>query len=58
MSSVGNWNLENLFQPGSTFGPEDHAAYQAKLETLAAVTRSASMSRRWRKSATPTRSPI
>lgn len=35
MTVVGTWNLENLFQPGSDFGPRDKAVYQRKLGRLA-----------------------
>ncbi|MBO1335376.1 endonuclease/exonuclease/phosphatase family protein [Streptomyces sp. VRA16 Mangrove soil] len=34
---VGTWNLENLYRPGSPFGPRDKAAYEAKLAALAAT---------------------
>ena len=34
---VGTWNLENLFRPGSEFGPRDEATYERKLAGLAAV---------------------
>jgi hypothetical protein len=34
---VGTWNLENLFRPGTDFGPTDQAAYEAKLTALADV---------------------
>ncbi|MFI5791785.1 endonuclease/exonuclease/phosphatase family protein [Streptomyces sp. NPDC051677] len=34
---LGTWNLENLYRPGSGFGPKDKAAYEAKLAALAAV---------------------
>ncbi|MEG8280837.1 endonuclease/exonuclease/phosphatase family protein [Streptomyces sp. AHA2] len=34
---VGTWNLENLYRPGGPYGPEDEAAYEAKLAALAAV---------------------
>ncbi|MGW3990266.1 endonuclease/exonuclease/phosphatase family protein [Streptomyces sp. NPDC004830] len=34
---LGTWNLENLYRPGGPYGPEDEAAYQAKLAALAAV---------------------
>ncbi|MFI8188059.1 endonuclease/exonuclease/phosphatase family protein [Streptomyces sp. NPDC085946] len=34
---LGTWNLENLYRPGGPFGPEDEAAYEAKLAALAAV---------------------
>jgi hypothetical protein len=26
---IGTWNLENLFRPGSEFGPKDEAAHEA-----------------------------
>jgi hypothetical protein len=35
--SVGAWNLENLFRPGSRFGPKTQQAYDDKLEALKAV---------------------
>ncbi|WP_369196315.1 endonuclease/exonuclease/phosphatase family protein [Streptomyces djakartensis] len=34
---LGTWNLENLYRPGGPYGPEDEAAYEAKLAALAAV---------------------
>jgi endonuclease/exonuclease/phosphatase family metal-dependent hydrolase len=34
---VMTWNLENLFRPGAPSGPRSEAAYQAKLQGLAAV---------------------
>ena len=34
---VGTWNLENLYRPGGAFGPKTQAAYEAKLDTLAAT---------------------
>ena len=34
---IGTWNLENLYRPGSPFGPKDKAAYETKLAALAAV---------------------
>jgi len=37
MVAVGTWNLENLYQPGSQFGPKTQAAYDAKLASLAAT---------------------
>ena len=36
---IGTWNLENLFQPGGDAGPRTDAAYEAKLDALAAVIR-------------------
>ena len=33
--TVGTWNLENLFSPGSDAGPDSDAAYEAKLTALA-----------------------
>ena len=33
---LGTWNLENLYRPGGPYGPEDKAAYEAKLAALAA----------------------
>jgi endonuclease/exonuclease/phosphatase family metal-dependent hydrolase len=35
--AVATWNLENLFRPGSEFGPTDQATYEAKLDGLASV---------------------
>lgn len=35
MTVVGSWNLENLFKPGSAFGPKDEAVYRTKLNGLA-----------------------
>jgi endonuclease/exonuclease/phosphatase family metal-dependent hydrolase len=35
MVVVATWNLENLFRPGTEFGPSDQAAYEAKLGSLA-----------------------
>jgi endonuclease/exonuclease/phosphatase family metal-dependent hydrolase len=37
MITVATWNLENLFRPGTEFGPADAATYDAKLAGLAAV---------------------
>jgi hypothetical protein len=37
MVVVGSWNLENLFHPGTDFGPSDEPAYEAKLTALAGV---------------------
>ena len=37
MVVVGTWNLENLFRPGTEFGPRDEQAYEAKLTSLADV---------------------
>jgi endonuclease/exonuclease/phosphatase family metal-dependent hydrolase len=34
---VATWNLENLYLPGGEFGPSDQAAYDAKLDALAAT---------------------
>ncbi|AXE85145.1 endonuclease/exonuclease/phosphatase family protein [Streptomyces sp. Go-475] len=34
---LGTWNLENLYRPGGPYGPQDEAAYGAKLAALAAV---------------------
>jgi endonuclease/exonuclease/phosphatase family metal-dependent hydrolase len=36
---VATWNLENLYLPGGEFGPRDDAAYQSKLDALAATIR-------------------
>jgi endonuclease/exonuclease/phosphatase family metal-dependent hydrolase len=35
--TVATWNLENLFRPGSEFGPDDQATYDTKLTGLADV---------------------
>jgi endonuclease/exonuclease/phosphatase family metal-dependent hydrolase len=32
---IGTWNLQNLFPPGSEYGPTDEATYRAKLLALA-----------------------
>jgi endonuclease/exonuclease/phosphatase family metal-dependent hydrolase len=37
MTTIGTWNLENLFRPGGTFGPSDEMSYRAKLAALAAT---------------------
>jgi endonuclease/exonuclease/phosphatase family metal-dependent hydrolase len=37
MTTVATWNVENLFRPGTEFGPRDAAIYDAKLAALAAV---------------------
>ncbi|MQY09132.1 endonuclease/exonuclease/phosphatase family protein [Actinomadura macrotermitis] len=37
MTTVGTWNLENLFTPGGPFGPTTPDAYEAKLAGLAEV---------------------
>lgn len=37
---LGTWNLENLYRPGSPYGPQDEAGYESKLAALAAVIRS------------------
>jgi endonuclease/exonuclease/phosphatase family metal-dependent hydrolase len=37
MIVVATWNLENLFRPGTEFGPRDATTYEAKLTGLAAV---------------------
>ncbi|POM23487.1 Endonuclease/Exonuclease/phosphatase family protein [Actinomadura rubteroloni] len=37
MTTIGTWNLENLFRPGGDFGPSDEAAYKAKVKDLAAT---------------------
>ncbi|MFD7709432.1 endonuclease/exonuclease/phosphatase family protein [Streptomyces sp. NPDC059785] len=36
---LATWNLENLYRPGSPYGPKDKAAYEAKLAALASVVR-------------------
>ena len=35
MTVVGTWNLENLFKPGTSFGPGDDTVYRKKLHGLA-----------------------
>jgi endonuclease/exonuclease/phosphatase family metal-dependent hydrolase len=35
--TVATWNLENLFRPGTEFGPTDAATYDTKLTGLAAA---------------------
>jgi endonuclease/exonuclease/phosphatase family metal-dependent hydrolase len=37
MTTIGTWNLENLFRPGGKFGPSDETTYRAKLAALAAT---------------------
>jgi len=37
MAVIATWNLENLFRPGSDFGPRTKAVYDAKLDGLARV---------------------
>ena len=37
MVVVGTWNRENLYRPGSPFGPQTQEAYEGKLATLAAT---------------------
>ena len=37
MVTVATWNVENLYRPGSEFGPKTEADYQAKLNALAAT---------------------
>ncbi|MFJ3796082.1 endonuclease/exonuclease/phosphatase family protein [Streptomyces sp. NPDC090088] len=34
---LGTWNLENLYRPGSPYGPKDKSAYEAKLAALSTV---------------------
>jgi endonuclease/exonuclease/phosphatase family metal-dependent hydrolase len=36
---VATWNLENLFPPGTEYGPSSQDAYEAKLDALADVIR-------------------
>jgi endonuclease/exonuclease/phosphatase family metal-dependent hydrolase len=36
-TTIGTWNLENLFRPGGKFGPSDEMTYRAKLSALAAT---------------------
>lgn len=37
VARIGTWNLENLFRPGTDSGPTSAAAYEAKLDALAAT---------------------
>jgi len=37
MVLIGTWNPENLHRPGGPYGPPDRAAYEAKLDAIAAV---------------------
>ena len=37
MVTVATWNLENLYRPGGEFGPRTEAAYDKKLQALAAT---------------------
>ena len=37
MIKIGTWNLENFFPPGGPAGPTTEAAYQAKIDALAAT---------------------
>jgi endonuclease/exonuclease/phosphatase family metal-dependent hydrolase len=37
MFTVMTWNVENLFRPGTQYGPPDQATYDAKLSGLASV---------------------
>lgn len=37
MVTIGTWNLENLFRPGTESGPSGEKEYTAKLDTLAAT---------------------
>lgn len=37
MVTVATWNLENLYRPGGAFGPRTEAAYDKKLQALAAT---------------------
>ncbi|MGW7420789.1 endonuclease/exonuclease/phosphatase family protein [Streptomyces sp. NPDC054813] len=34
---LGTWNLENLYRPGSPYGPKDKSPYEAKLADLTSV---------------------
>jgi endonuclease/exonuclease/phosphatase family metal-dependent hydrolase len=40
MVVVATWNVENLYRPGTEFGPPDEETYQRKLDALAATIRS------------------
>ncbi len=37
MTTVATWNVENLYLPGSEYGPPDLESYEAKLAALAAT---------------------
>ena len=37
MVTIGTWNLENFFRPGSDGGPKTKGEYKKKLDSLAAV---------------------
>jgi len=37
MITIATWNLENLYRPGGEFGPRTEAAYDKKLQALAAT---------------------
>ncbi len=37
MLKVMTWNIENLFRPGTPFGPDSQEIYEAKLEGLASM---------------------
>src|SRR5215831_6329209 len=37
MFKVMTWNVENLFKPGAAQGPSTQAAYDAKIQALAAT---------------------
>jgi endonuclease/exonuclease/phosphatase family metal-dependent hydrolase len=41
MTVVGTWNLENLFKPGTGFGPDSETVYREKLAGLAATIKAA-----------------
>jgi endonuclease/exonuclease/phosphatase family metal-dependent hydrolase len=41
MTVVGTWNLENLFRPGSGFGPKSEAVYREKIAAIAATVNAA-----------------
>ena len=37
MTTIGTWNLENLFSPGSPFGPTDATTFARKISLLAST---------------------
>lgn len=43
MTVVGTWNLENLFRPGTEFGPSSETIFNRKLQLLAQTIRDANV---------------
>ena len=39
MTVVGTWNLENLFRPGTEFGPSSEGIFNRKVKLLAQTIR-------------------